>query len=834
MPQLPVSFFARAADAAPRPGVVDFPKGFDEFRSASPADKDGLLWSPATFNGRRAKANVLSVCALVLDYDAKGGAFDAGELMDRWEKYEHVVHSTFTPGSFRVILPLERPVTVEEHAALWAWAHALDPRIDGSCKDASRAWYWPTHRTDLDVSPVFGYNEGERLGVGGADLRIEPPPRRSLPATTAVGTPPAPAGTGAMGNPYAGIDRVEQREDLALIESRCAFMRHVRADAATLGEQEWYAGLSIIARCAGGDDLAHEVSSPYPGYDYDQCEAKYQRAKSESGPRTCRDIKTLSRACEGCPLQVTSPVLLGRSAPTDQSHARHEEELVGGVQPAEQVDLEAAVTEAQAAFDQARVDEDAALVAVEAAKKRLRYLRSPTAVASEEDLPLAVKALSDAQANLRRAQRTRTGTEKRLAAARARTAVAGLPPGADPAVWQRLRIEKERPAPTLANVLAILDGDPRWSSRFAYDSFGLDVCVDRSVLPEELGTALTAKLSYDYGLDTKTDVVLECMRVVAKRRPFHPVREWLEGLVWDGTPRMADLMHAGFGATPTEDDAMVRLIGEQFVLSLVARIYKPGEKVDTMLVLSGHQGAKKSTALRTLVGDAWFGETDLDLANKDSYINLRGKWLYEIAEFNSMKKVEASKSKSWLSGSKDTYRAPYARRAEDHLRQTVMAATTNEDEFLMDYTGWRRYRPVKVGAQDVAWIAAHRMQLFAEAVVRYKAGETWWFDENTDEAQRLQKITSGFQVTHPWAEVIHAYVLGRKTEEPFSAVDVMRQALGRQTGDLTHGEKTLVGQILRHQVRCPTVKGPMGVLYCRPPTMPAVGGPKAVLPYAAR
>jgi predicted P-loop ATPase len=164
-----------------------------------------------------------------------------------------------------------------------------------------------------------------------------------------------------------------------------------------------------------------------------------------------------------------------------------------------------------------------------------------------------------------------------------------------------------------------------------------------------------------------------------------------------------------------------------------------------------------------------------------------------------------------------------------------MAATTNEDEFLNDPTGSRRYQPVHISRTDLEWIAAARAQLFAEAVVRYKTGEQWWFDEGTEEAQRLARITRGFQVTHPWVEVVHAYVLGRKSAEPFSAVDVMRQALGRQTGDLTHAEKSLVGQILRHQVGCPVAgRTPGGTLYCRPASMPAVTGPRVVVPYAAK
>jgi hypothetical protein len=118
--------------------------------------------------------------------------------------------------------------------------------------------------------------------------------------------------------------------------------------------------------------------------------------------------------------------------------------------------------------------------------------------------------------------------------------------------------------------------------------------------------------------------------------------------------------------------------------------------------------------------------------------------------------------------------------------------------------------------------------------VRYRAGEAWWFDEGTPEAARLQAVTSSFQAVHPWAEVVHAFVLNRKTDDAFSAVDVMRLALGRQTGDLTHGEKTLVGQILRHQVRCPAEKGPAGTLYRRPSYMPAVTGVRSVLALPAK
>jgi hypothetical protein len=831
--RIPVSFFARAGDAVPRSGELAYPDDFDAFLEVAVdparladkaylrAAKDVRLWSPATFAGRREAAAVTSVCALVLDYDTDDG--DPADIAEVWGEYDHVLHSTFTPGRYRIVIPYARPVTPAEHNAVWAWAFARDNRVDGSCKDASRAYYVPTFRVTgdaaLDGEPVFGYNKGERLDVARlpVDLRAVPPSRSpsaksNAPPTTGTN----PGAGGAADSPYAGIERageVQQREDLALIESRCAFMRHARADAATLAEPSWYAALSIVARCRGGDDLAHELSRPYAGYSEAETTDKYERTK-HVGPATCAHIRTVApAACKGCPLQVTSPVMLGRQPAAAEEPA----------------DPRALLAEAEAAHDTARVHEDAAMVAVEQTKRALRAMRSRTSVASEEDLVAAVRALNDAQDAHRLAQRIRSATEKGVAKARARASLTGLPPGADPVVWSRLHVVKDRPTGSVGNVLAVLDGDPAWSSRLAYDTFSLDVCLDRQPLPEEKATEVTAKLSYDYGMDTSTLVVMECIRAAARKRHYHPVREWLDGLVWDGVPRVRDLLLTGFGAEPAGDEELVRLIGEKFLLSMLARAYTPGAKVDTMLVLAGKQGAFKTTALETLAGPGWFGNTKLDLATKDSFMQMRGKWLYEIGEMEGVKQVEARTSKHWLSSRIDSYRAPYARRSEDHPRQTVMAGTTNEDEFLMDPTGYRRYWPVRVRLAALAWVRANRTQLFAEAVVLYRAGHTWWFDEESPEAARLRRYAMPYQQVHPWSEVIYEWVLQRKNDAPFTAVEVLRLAFGRMTGDLSQSEATIVGSILRNTLGCPgerrDVDGKRVTQYRRPATMPPVPPP---------
>lgn len=853
---LRVSFFASVSVGVPTPGALAWPDDFDNFREAGPAGKDGPLWSSATFGPspveqtgfrkglgrvvtcaigetRRNKPCVVSVSAVGLDYDH--GDLDPAELTERWARWEHVIHSTFTPGRYRIVLPYATPVTAEQHAAVYAWFVAQDGRLDRATSDASRAFYLPTCRTDLDVDPVFGYNRGELLDpkLIGLDLpRVRglsgsPSPsasRYSAGTDGVVQSPPTPAlegavghGRGAADSPYAGIEAVDQREDLALIESRCRFMAHVRRDAATLAQPEWYAALSIIGRCRGGDDLAHEISAPYPGYDEAETEETYQRAKVSAGPRTCADIRRLvgpTGACAGCTLQITSPVMLGRNvtnpSPAPATIGSAAPPTAGDGAVVEEVDLFAAVRDAEARQQQARVAEDAAILRVENARRRVTALRRADAVASEDDVLAAVAALGAAKEAVRLAERVRKSCERDTAAAKKKTSVEGLPPGADPSVWQRLRMGREgAPTNTTANLLTVLDDDPRWSSRLTYDAFSLDVCLDGVPLPEEMATRLVGKLGHDYTLDTSTPALLECVRAVAVARKFHPVQQWLASLTWDGTPRVDDLMLRGFGALPRNDADLVRLVGAKFLVSLVARAMVPGVQVDTMLVLTGKQGMHKSSSFRALVGDKWFADTKMDLSNKDSFINLAGKWLIEFGEMSAVRKVDDHTAKGWLTSRVDRYRAPYARRAEDHPRQSVSVGSANgEDyEFLQDPTGWRRYWPMTVARADIAWIAEHREQLFAEAVVMYGAGFRWWFDEGSPEAERLKAFVLPFVPSHPWTEAVSGWLQATANDrnlEVFTVPTVLNRALGMQIVDIKKSDQTEMGNILR-EVGCERV-----------------------------
>ena len=806
--------FRYARDTFPTARALVWPDDFDDFREAGVAGKDGVLWSPATYppGSTRKDANVLSVCALVLDYDPKECRYDPEEITGRWSRWEHVIHSTFTAGGYRVILPYAAPLSPATHRDVYAWALGMDGRADPSCSNPGRIFYWPTVRTDVASDPVFGYVRGEPLDPARLDLLpaantgARAGTRGSLPSASQprpAGPEKAPRDTPVAGtdaSPYAGVGQPDQQEDLALIESRCAFMAHVRADAATLAQPEWYAALGIIARCRGGDDLAHEVSAPYAGYTEDECETTYQRAKTSAGPRTCADIRRLSAACQGCTVQVKSPVMLGRSSTPLSDDGDTDADTSG--------DLLARIAEAEARYVQARIEEDAAAVRVEAARRRQSLVRAAK-TSSEQDVADAVVGLGAARESLRVAERVRKAREREHAAAKATMSVAGLPDGANPSVWQRLRMNRDGdPRGSMANILTVLEDDAAWSQRLSFDAFAQDVCLDGVSLPEESATRLVARMGREYHLDTSTPLLLEGVRAVAIARRFHPIQDWLRTLTWDGTPRMQDLLLRGFGADPAGDEELVVRIGEQFLLSLLARAFTAGAKVDTMLVLTGKQGMFKSSSFEALVGTSWFLSTKLDLHNKDSFIQLRGKWLVEFGELAAVRRSDDNVSKGWLSNKVDNYRAPYARRAEDHPRSTVACGTTNEDEFLQDPTGYRRYRPVSVGRADLGWLSEYREQLFAEALVlRAQGGEraTWWFDENTDWSERMRQFAQVYVSLPPWTEPVVAWLeatAGDANLEVFSIVQVLTRAIGRAVVDVRREDQTMIGNILKH-IGCP-------------------------------
>jgi putative DNA primase/helicase len=364
----------------------------------------------------------------------------------------------------------------------------------------------------------------------------------------------------------------------------------------------------------------------------------------------------------------------------------------------------------------------------------------------------------------------------------------------------------------LANVVTILGNDPRWEGVLAYDRFGETVITakpppwstDDAPAVASLGDWLdehdarvSGWFSRAYDLDVSIGIVRDAVAVVAARRPVHPVVELLARLEWDGTPRVDTWLCDYLGA---KDTPYTRAVAAIFLLSAVARVQQPGCKVDTVPILESPQGRGKSTVLRELAGEAFFLETGAELGSKDSFQQLRRKWIVELAELDALSRADVARIKAFLSARVDTYRPSYGRRATDHPRQCIFVGTTNSATYLKDDTGGRRFLPVRCDRIDLAGLRGVRDQLWAEARVRYERGERWHIEDAALLRSFEAEQEARFQAD-PWEQAIAGWLLsaGRPERriEGVTTADVLAGALAKDQGTWTRADEMRVAAVLR-------------------------------------
>lgn len=362
---------------------------------------------------------------------------------------------------------------------------------------------------------------------------------------------------------------------------------------------------------------------------------------------------------------------------------------------------------------------------------------------------------------------------------------------------------------TPGNAAIILRHDPAWVGRIRWNTFAERIEVNEPPWDPEVSAPgldgvyawtdvddfrAQAWIRRRYHLTFAGTDIAKAVETVARSAAFHPVQEWLRTLTWDGTKRLDTWLVAFMGVT---DSKYAREVARKFLIAAVARAMDPGCQVDSMLILEGDQGTRKSSALRTLAGEEWFLETQIDIRDPNAVSVFRKRWIVEFAELAALRGADVERVKQMITTRVDTYRPPYGRHFLDYPRQCVLVGSTNEEQYLKDSTGARRFWPVWVERIDLEGLTAARDQLWAEAVRAYDAGEPWHFVDDEVLRQAEAEQAARFSVD-PWEDPVRTYLeRPGRSETGVTTADLLGTALGIEAGRRTRADEMRVGSVLR-------------------------------------
>ena len=394
------------------------------------------------------------------------------------------------------------------------------------------------------------------------------------------------------------------------------------------------------------------------------------------------------------------------------------------------------------------------------------------------------------------------------------------------------------PLKTLENVRTVLDEWPAIRGRIELDTFHNQI-IARARLPWQYDPDKTYKFPHEWTDADRAELNLAVEKILGFNAPnlidtaftacaaqntYHPIKNYLNGLEWDGEPRLDTLFIDYLGV---KDTPYTRAVTRKAFVAAVRRIRHPGIKFDNMLILSGPQGGYKSTILHMMAGK-WFSDSIRTFEGKDAMEALRGVWLMEVSELEAMRRSEVTAVKAFLSKTADRYRAAYGRYVNEYPRQCVMFGTTNSSYFLSDITGGRRFWPLRTDEQlrlkDVPKdLPLERDQIWAEAVHYDQLGEAIYLDtyELQQEAKREQEeyreadpreATIKEFVERPvpvdwdewpiqrrniyWAGVAQGDLPPATERRRVCAAEVWVEALGKRPEDMTQTEARRINSIL--------------------------------------
>ena len=352
----------------------------------------------------------------------------------------------------------------------------------------------------------------------------------------------------------------------------------------------------------------------------------------------------------------------------------------------------------------------------------------------------------------------------------------------------------------------VLRTDTRWTGAVWWDDFKKRRCIGERAYQDVDDQRISLWLAKVYRVDCPPESISKIVAAIAADNVRDPLGEYLNGVAWDGSPRLESWLVDGLGV---EASPLVATIGRRWLIQAVARALRPGCKADATLVLTGKQGAQKSSALRALIGPEFFSDSPILLGEVRGIQQAHSAWGHELSELSSLRGRAVEDVKAFLTTQSDTFIQMYGRQPVTWARRCFFCGTTNEDTFLGDPTGARRFWPVRVGKVDLDWIKLNRDQIWAEAVVAYRAGEIWHLEQAEEE--QITEAREEFQREDLWAGRIAKWLTIPEVKNRFAAElhdsgdhltsdVVLSDCLKLEAHQLRDGMAERVGRILTKQV----------------------------------
>ena len=360
--------------------------------------------------------------------------------------------------------------------------------------------------------------------------------------------------------------------------------------------------------------------------------------------------------------------------------------------------------------------------------------------------------------------------------------------------YERLGLSRSsngQPYPTVANVAIILATHEQFAGKIWRDAFRGKIyhSTDGDARPwcDADALRLTAWINHSLQMPkVGLQVVHHAVDLAAANDQRNSVTDWLSGLVWDGTERLSYWLDDCLGVARTP---FTEAVARNWLVSMVARAYRPGCQADHMPVLEGLSGAGKSSALAILGGE-WYKAAPQAFGTKAFCEVIVGAWLVEIPDMVGFGRREHSEIISAITTRSDSYRAAYARHAEDHARTAIFAATSETDEYLQDSRGERRYWPLRCTEIRLDALRELRDQLFAEAVVYFSRGDDW-HSVPAIEARAEQSAREEIDI---WMDKIADFVASRTS---VSVTEIATTCLSIPHGQQSRSDQMRISKCLK-------------------------------------